>query len=371
MKKLFILSFLLFGSFQGFSDEISLTSSHKKQEQSGSDTIINDPKLPMIAIVTTGGTIAEKTDPKTGASVPALSGKDLINSVPLIKKIANVKVVNFSNIDSSQMTPDIWRKLSVKVDEILSDSKIIGAVITHGTDTMSEGSYFLDLTLKSRKNVVFTGAMRNSSDPYTDGPPNLLNAVVQVCAKEAKNWGVTVTLNQYVNSARDVEKTQTTNVQTFESGEKGYLGYINEGKVYRFNNRLYETKVPLPKKLANVVLFTDYAGATGSFIYNAVDKDKIDGLVIESVGSGNVNADVFEAVQYALKKNVVVVITSRVFYGSVFPEYGDKGGGKTLQEAGAIVCGNLKGPKARVLLMLLIPNYGKNVKNLEKYFNKP
>jgi L-asparaginase len=330
----------------------------------------NNPNLPTVAIINTGGTIAEKTDPKTGASVPALSGEDLVKSVPALLKIANIHVVNFSNIDSSQMTPQIWYNLSKKVDEVLENKRIIGAVVTHGTDTMATGSFFLDITLKTNKNVVFTGSMRNSSDPYSDGPLNLINAVSQVISKKAKNWGVTVTLNQYINSARDVRKTQTTNPQTFESGEKGYLGYIYDKKVYRFNDRLFRTRLPLPKKLSKVQIVMDYAGANGDFIRYATDRG-VDGLVIESVGAGNVNKEMFQAIKYAISKNVAIVITSNAYYGEVFPAYGDEGGGSSLKKAGAIIAGNLTAQKAMVLLTIALPVVKDDHQKLYKYYAHP
>ena len=326
--------------------------------------------LPTVVVVSTGGTIAEKTDQKTGASMPYLSGEDLVDSVPMLKKLANIKVVNFSNIDSSQMTPEMWANLSKVVDRNLADPNIAGAVITHGTDTMAEGAFFLDVTIKSKKPVVFVGAMRNSSDPYSDGPPNLLNGIVQVLSDQAKNWGVTVTMNQYVNSPIYVEKTQTSNIQTFESGEKGYLGYVNEGRVYRINDRLHFIKLPIPDRIPNVILFTDYAGADGKMLKCALDAG-VDGIVVESLGSGNVNAAVFDVLKEALDKGIPVVVTSRVYHGSVYPEYGVKGGGQTLKESGAVVCGSLHGPKARLLLSLVIAHVGKNQKDLGKYFDIP
>jgi len=287
--------------------------------------------------------------------------------VPSLSKVANIKVVNFSNIDSSQMTPELWAKLSRIVDKTLEDPKIKGAVITHGTDTMSEGAYFLDLTLKTNKPVVFVGAMRDASDVSPDGPANILNAVIQVCSKEAKNWGVTVTLNEYINSARDVRKTQTSNVQTFNSGEKGYLGYITMGKVVRFNDRLHRTRLPLPAKLPKVVLLSDYAGSDGSFIRYAVDSGA-EGIVVESVGAGNVNAEEFKAIEYAISKKIPVVITSRVYHGSVLPVYADQGGGATLKKSGAILAGDLISAKARLLLMIALPYVKGNHKELEKIF---
>ncbi len=232
---------------------------------------------------------------------------------------------------------------------------------------MAEGSYFLDLTTDSDKPIVFTGAMNDASSSDPDGPGNILRAVTQAAAENVRGWGVTVTLNRYVNSARAVRKTQTTNVQTFESGEKGYLGYIFGGKVIRFNERVRRQYLPLPDKLPEVIFLSTYAGDKGDFVRQAVDSG-VDGIVIEAVGAGNVNADVNKAVKYALGKGIAVVISSRVYYGAVEPIYGDKGGGKTLEDEGAILAGDLSGPKARLLLMLAIAKEGRDPNVLKKYF---
>lgn len=328
---------------------------------------LNDPKLPSVAIVTTGGTIAEKIDPKTGKSVPAVSGAELMKAVPGLEKIANIGVLNFMNIDSSQMTPEIWLKLSRRVNDIIQRPDISGVVVTHGTDTMAEGAYFLELTVPNHKPVVFTGAMKAASDPCPDGPGNILNAVIQASSKESLGWGVTVTLNSYINGARDVRKIQTTNVQTFNSGEKGYLGYVYDGKVKRFNHRLHNMTLPLPTKLPKVVFFSTYAGDNGDFIRYAVDQGA-KGLVVDALGAGNVNAETCKAILYALTKNVPVVISTRVYYGSVEPAYGDEGGGGMLEKKGVILAGDLMGTKARLLLMLALAEVGNNPEKLKQYF---
>jgi L-asparaginase len=325
--------------------------------------------LPTVVIVTTGGTIAEKTDPKTGGAVPAVSGKDLIEAVPGLGKIANIEVVNLCNIDSSQMTPEIWAKLSKTVDERLADPKVKGAVVTHGTDTMAEGAYFLGLTLKSDKPVVFVGAMRDASDVSPDGPANILNAVTQVCSEEAKDWGVTVTLNQYVNSARNVVKTNSTNVQTFDSGEKGYLGYIAMGKVIRYNDAPPKQKLPIPDKLPDVTFLSTFAGDDGSLVRFAADHGA-KGIVIDAVGAGNVNAKVYEAVKYAIAKGIAIVITTSVYHTGVWPMYGDQGGGETLEKNGAILGGDLPGAKARLLLMLAIAKEKGDAVKIKTYFKR-
>jgi len=324
--------------------------------------------LPNVTIVTTGGTIAEKRDSKSGGVVPAVSGKDLIAAVPQLAKIANINVVNFANIDSSQMTPDIWKNLSKKVDEILKNPTVKGVVVTHGTDTMAEGAFFLDLTLNSKKPVVFVGAMRDASELSPDGPANLLDAVTQVCSDVAQDWGVTVTLNQYINAARNVVKTQTDNVQTFKSGAKGYLGYIAMGRVIHYNQRPERQHFPLQTSLPKVVIVADYAGSDGSLIRYAVDSGA-EGIVIDAVGAGNVNKKMNKAIKYAIRKKVPVVITTRVYHGPVLPIYGDEGGGETLLKEGAILGGDLKAPKARILLMLALPHVGYDITKLKRIFS--
>jgi len=325
-------------------------------------------ELPAIVIVTTGGTIAEKADPKTGGAVPAVSGAELIDVIPELKKIAKIEVQTFSNIDSSQMSPKIWAKLSKRVDKILKNPNIKGVVVTHGTDTMSEGAYFLSLTLKSKKPVVFVGAMRDASDLSPDGAANLINSVIQISSPIAQKWGVTVTMDQFVNSALYVRKVNTTNVLSFDCGEKGYLGYIVENKVIKYNDTPNSFKLNIPKVLPKVTLITTFAGDDGALIRYAADHGSL-GIVVECLGAGNVNESTFKSIKYAIEKKVAVVITSRVEHGGVFPIYADQGGGLTLQKAGAILSESLKGDKARLLLMLLLPVVKDNHNELNKYFN--
>lgn len=324
-------------------------------------------ELPLVWVVSTGGTIAEKIDPATGAAVPAVSGADLIKAVPGLQKVARIKVFPLCNIDSSHMTPEIWRQLALKVNELLADPGVKGVVVTHGTDTMAEGAFFLELTVTSRKPVVFVGAMRNASELSPDGPANIMNAVLQVCSDAATDWGVTVTLNNYVNSAWHVKKTQSTNLQTFVSGPYGYLGYIIMGKVQRNNDQPRTLKFPIPDKLPKVISLTTFAGDDGSLIRRAIEEGAR-GLVIEGVGSGNVNPDVAGAIKEALGKKIPVIITTRVEWGGVVPAYGDVGGGEYLQKMGAVLGGQLDVFKARLLLMLALAQKDFSVDKLKTYF---
>jgi len=324
--------------------------------------------LPKVVIVTTGGTIAMKYDPVAGGVVPALSGKDLMMAVPGLDKIATIETVEFCNIDSSQMTPEIWRKLGIKVQQMLERSDVRGVVVTHGTDTIVEGAFFLETILKSEKPVVFVGAMRSASDLSPDGPANIYNAVLQVCSPQSERWGVTVTMNQFINSARHAHKDETTNVQTFTSGEYGYLGYIVGDKVIVFNDILRKDKLPLPKTLPKVPIFTTYAGDDGKYIRDAVD-DGARGIVIEGVGAGNVNSDVFQAIEYALRKKIPVIVASRVRYGGVYALYGDEGGGSSLQKIGVYLSDDLSVYKARLLLMIALAQPDMTPEKLKRLFS--
>jgi len=324
-------------------------------------------ELPLVWIVSTGGTIAERINPATGAAVPAVSGADLIKAVPDLAKVARIKVFSLCNIDSSHMTPEIWRKLALKVNELLADPEVKGVVVTHGTDTMAEGAFFLELSVTSKKPVVFVGAMRNASDLSPDGPANIMNAVIQVCSPESAGWGVTVSLNNYINSAWYVKKTESTNPQTFVSGPHGYLGYVLMGKVQRNNDQPRVLKFPIPDKLPKVIPLTTFAGDDGSLIRQAI-KEGAKGLVVEGVGSGNVNPDVTAAIKEALAKKIPVIITTRVEWGGVVPAYGDIGGGEYLEKMGAVLGGQIDTFKAHLLLMLAVAQDDFTTEKLKSYF---
>ncbi len=324
-------------------------------------------KLPHVVIVTTGGTVAMKLDEKTGALVPAVSGKDLIEAVPGLAKIATIETTEYINIDSSQMTPEIWRGLSEKVDSILARDDVAGVVVTHGTDTMEEGVFFLQSTLKSDKTVAFVGAQRSASDLSADGPANIYDAVMTVASPESKGWGAVLVMDMYVNEARYVQKSHTTNPHTFMSGQHGNLGYVVNNKLMKFHDVNKVTKVDLPKTLAKVPLFTTFPGDDGSSIKHAAD-DGAKGIAVAGLGAGNVSKEVFESIKYALSKNVPVVIGTRVYEGGVYPMYGSEGGGSTLMKAGAFLSKDLSLNKARLLLLLGVSN-GMDNEALAKLFD--
>jgi L-asparaginase len=324
---------------------------------------------PTVAIVATGGTIAMKVDPATGTPKPALSGEDLIAAVPELRELATVRVVEFSNVPSDYMGPDRWPGLARRIDEVLADPGVTGVVVTHGTDTLEDTAYFLDLTLKSDKPVVLVGAQRNASERDMDGPRNITNAVRQVLAEGAVGKGVTVTMNHYINAARPAEKEHTSNVETFKSGDYGYLGYVDADRVIFFHEPRRRQRLPLPEgELPRVDLLAMYPGADGRHVRHAVDTGT-QGIVVEAFGWGNVNEAMYEAVGYARARGVPVVISTRVDQGRAMPVYGFKGGGATLKELGAVFADDLGPWKAQILLTLAL-SQTKDPAQLQAYFDK-
>lgn len=305
----------------------------------------------LVAIITTGGTIAMTPDAAAGGAVPTLSGEALVAAVPELRELAELRVIALVNIDSRDMTPELWLAQARLVNETLNDPGVTGIVITHGTDTMEESAYFLDLTLSGDKPVVLTGAQHDAAARDPDGPRNLLYAVRQVVDPQAAGRGVTVTLNGRILAARPVTKVHTSNVAAFDAGPYGQLGEIDAEGVRWFNRPPRRQRLPVPATLPRVDLVSCYPGADGRLIDAAVAAGAR-GIVVAGYGIGNVNRPVFDAIARARERGVHVVLTTRVPAGRVYPVYGGEGGGASLRELGVIFGSDLLPWKARVLLML-------------------
>jgi L-asparaginase len=326
--------------------------------------------LPVCPLIATGGTIAMKIDPVKQAPVPAISGEDLLATVPEVANHARVEVKNVSNVPSDYMDPPRWIALTKEVTATLARPDVSGVIISHGTDTLEETAWWLDLTVNSEKPIVLIGAQRNASELDFDGPRNLLNAV-RICVDPAsKGKGAMIVLNGQINAARDVTKTHTSNVETFKSGDFGFLGVVDFDRVIFARAPLRRQHIALKSDSAPYVEIVGmYGGADGRLVKAAVDQGA-KGIVIEGLGWGNVNQPMFAAIKDALAKSVPVVIASRVPNGRVLPNYGFEGGGKTLVDAGAVMADDLSARKARILLMLLLQNEVNDQKGLQAAFSK-
>ncbi|EOH3840413.1 type II asparaginase [Campylobacter jejuni] len=323
-----------------------------------------------IAILGTGGTIAgfiDSTIATTGYAAGAIDIDVLIKAVPQIRDLADISWEQIANIDSSNMCDEIWLRLAKKIAKLFAEG-IDGVVITHGTDTMEETAYFLNLTIKSDKPVVLVGAMRPSTAISADGPKNLYNAVALVVNKEAKNKGVMVAINDKILSARGVVKTHSLNVDAFSSPDFGDLGYIVDGKVFFYNNviKAHTKNAPFDvsklTSLPKVDILYSYSNDGSGVAAKALFEHGAKGIVVAGSGAGSIHKNQKDVLKELLKKGLKVVVSSRVVAGCVAVSDSD-------EKLGFISAEDLNPQKARVLLMLALTKTS-DPKKIQEYFLK-
>lgn len=309
---------------------------------------------PNVSILATGGTIAGAGDSaiKSSYSAGAVTVDKLLAAVPSINDLANIKGEQISNIGSQEMTNEVWLKLAKRVNVLLKKDDVDAIIVTHGTDTMEATSYFLNLTVKSDKPIVFVGAMRSGSSMSADGPMNLYNAVSVATNKDTAGKGVVVVMNDEIHSAREVTKTNTASVDTFKSVNTGKIGTVYYGNVHYYMNpvRKHTSASEFDIEKINSLPRVDilYAHANDSDIFvNAAVKAGAKGIIHAGMGNGNLFPSTQEALGKAIKNGVVVARTSRVGSGRT-----NLGGEVDDEKYGFIATDNLNAQKARILLML-------------------
>ena len=325
---------------------------------------------PNVVILATGGTIAGSAAGSTNAQYDAgqLGIDILIKAVPEIQDIANIKGEQVANISSNNMTNEIWLKLAKRVNELLKSGDTDGIVITHGTDTLEETAYFLNLVVKSDKPVVLVGAMRSATSMSADGPLNLYNAVSVAADKSSAGNGVLVVLNDEIHAAREVTKTNTSSVDTFKSRNTGQIGRVYYGKVvYTAKNLKKHTKnsvfdVSKLDTLPRVDIVYSHANDYGDIVEHLV-KMGSKGIVHAGTGNGSIHNDVMVTLKAAQDSGVRVVRSSIVGSGFIDPS-------KKMDYDGKFILGSDLNPqKARILLMLGLTKTD-DVKELQKYFRE-
>lgn len=321
-----------------------------------------------VVILTTGGTIAMRSDPELGV-VPAVSGKELVAAVPSLAGVCPVEVREFSNIPSPHMTPALMFDLAREAEKALSEPEVAGVVITHGTDTLEETACLLDLFIDSPKPVCLAGAMRNAAEISPDGPKNLLCAIRCAASPLARDMGVLVVMNEEIHAAREVVKTHSANPKTFASPFWGPLGYVDEDRVIFRRVGVKSQKIRPAAIVDDVHLVTLAAGADDFLVNCLVDKGA-KGIVIEGTGRGNVHPSAMPGTIRAVKNGIPVVLVTRCSGGRVLDAYGYEGSAKRLKEAGVILGGEISGPKARIKLILAL-GVTNDSGQLAKYFDTP
>lgn len=320
-----------------------------------------------VVIITTGGTIAMRYNPIQKGLCPAVTGSELIEAVPELAEVIPVEVIEFSNIPSPHMTPRLMFELAHKVDEVANRSDVAGIVITHGTDTLEETAYMLDLVVKTNKPVCLTAAMRNSAESSPDGPKNILCAVKAAASPKTFGAGVLVIMNEEIHAALEVTKTHSTNTKAFASPFWGPIGYVDSDKVIMRRKSLAIQKIQ-PAQIVDDVHLIKVVAGMDDFFFRCLVERKVKGIVVEGLGRGNVTPAVKSGIKLARDNNIPVVVATRVYAGRVLDIYGYDGGVGSLLDYGIIMAGEITGQKARIKLMAALGITDK-VEELAKYFD--
>ena len=308
---------------------------------------------PTVTILTTGGTIASTKDGNGGAT-PERSGEALVNAVSELDAYADVTVEEVAQAPSFTLDFATLFDLRDAIESAAEDG-VDGVVVTHGTDTMEESAYFVDLACEADVPVVFTGAQRRPDEVSPDGPANLL-AAVRVASDERfiDAGGTYVVFDEEVHAARDVTKVHTSKLGAFRSPEKGPVAALNRDEIRVFRDPVTRTETyPATPPLPTVRTVNSGVGVGPGSIEGAL-ADEVDGIVLEGTGLGNATAAIGEAVAEAIDAGTPVVVTSRCPAGTVSPVYGTPGGGATLVERGAVFADDLPAHKARIKLALVL-----------------
>jgi L-asparaginase len=308
---------------------------------------------PKVVVIGTGGTIASRYDPALGRKVAAMSGSELLALLPGAADIARIEVDNFATVASFHMSAGFVLSLGQRVAATLQRPDVTGAVVTHGTDTMEESVYLTDLLVDSPKPVVFTGAQRSADETDADGPRNLLNAIRTAAAPAAAGLGAMICFNDELHAAREVTKVHTSAVQTFQSYDHGKLGAIDGDRVVIDRRPVPRPRYRVDRLEERVDLIKLVLGIDARPIDNALAAGSR-AIVLEAFGLGNATREIADGVKRAVGAGVIVAVTSRCPAGRVRPVYGGGGGGRDLEDAGALFMPGLSGPKARLLLMVLL-----------------
>ncbi len=321
---------------------------------------------PKIEVLATGGTIAgaQASSSEVGYRSGTFSVDDLIKAVPQLKDVADLTGEQVANIGSQTMNHDVWLKLAKRVNEVLQDGSVDGVVITHGTDTLEETAYFLSLVVKSDKPVVLVGSMRPATAISADGPANLYNAVALAASEEARGRGPLIVMDDEIHYAREAQKTNTTELDTFHSPNRGRAGVMNVGKIEFFsqNTTRHTTKSEFTvdgktaRDLPRVEIVYSYENL-GPEVIDFLVKQGVKGIVLAGVGDGNSTDAAIAALSAAAKKGIAVVRSSRTGSGLVVRnvEVDD-------DKLGFIASMELSPQKARILLMLALMNTNDPVK---------
>jgi len=308
-----------------------------------------------ICIIFTGGTISMKIDNENHSVIPALSAADIMSNIIHSDVSNDLEIIEFSEVPSPSITPQMMMELSHLIESLLERNDVEGCVLVHGTDILEETAYFLDLLHKSKKPIVITGSMKSSSELGFDGINNLVSSILVARSPLSIDKGVLVVMNDQINAASEVTKSNTLSLDTFKSLDYGPLGIVDSMQVIFHRNVSYaRVHLDTNEFVTGVHLLKAVSGMDDTILNYIASLEDTKGVVIDALGRGNLPPSALPGVKNLLIKNIPVIITSRCPSGRVLDTYGYVGGGKYLTDMGCILAPNLNGQKARILLMLAL-----------------
>ncbi len=317
-----------------------------------------------IFIITTGGAIAMKQSLMVGGAVPSLKGNDLLALLP--SDGIDLTFEEFSNIPGSHFTPVNSLKLAQRIEAALMAPDVHGIVITHGTDTIEETAYLLDLTINSPKPVVLTGATRSVNTSSYDGVSNLSSAIRVAASSDMRDAGVMVVFNDEIHAASEVQRVHSQAQHAFQSPGRGPLGRVENDRVWFYHRPVRRQYIPCARLEEMVDLIRLSQGADDRLLRHSIE-DGVAGIVIESFGGGRVPPWWLPTISEAIKRRTVVAITTRCYDGSLGDDHGYVGAYHDLVRLNVLMVHNLDGCKARIKLMVAL-GAARNSGELRKWF---
>lgn len=325
-----------------------------------------------VAVITTGGTIASRQDENSGLLVSGkIKGQDLIDLCDL-SELENenasleIDVHDFLQKPSMHLTFQDWLALQEHIKHIFTDPHICGIVITHGTDSMEETAYFLDLVIEDERPLVLTGSQRSAHDSVSDVFMNIRHALLVAAAPQMRGHGVTVVFNEHIFSARHLQKIHASNLQAFQSFGIGPVGFVDHDEVFVHQQSSHRDCYVLTMPLPRVDIITSYIEADGTYVRAAI-AHKVNGLIVEGAGRGQVAPQMVVALQEAIEQGIVCVLTTSAIEGFVHPVYDYQGSANDLHERGIVLGRDYSSKKARIKLAVLL---SAGIQDIQHAFNK-
>ncbi len=321
-----------------------------------------------ILVIFTGGTIAMVNDLNTMKTVMSSGNNNIMQVITSTFTDLEIDYIEHSYLPSPYITPNHMFKLAKLIESKLLTENYEGVVVTHGTDTIEETAYFLDCYFNVKSPIVFTGSMRNLSELGYDGLSNVVSSILVAAHNDSKDRGVLLVLNDEINAASEVIKSHTVALDTFKSLEFGPLGIVDSRDVIYHRMNIYTKHNITISKLTKRVEIVKVTSGTDSLLIDFLIESKIDGIVLEALGRGNVPPLMLPGIIRALENNIPIILTSRCPKGRVLDTYAYEGGGHHLKQLGVLFSGNLPSHKARLLLMMAL-DFISNKDELKHYFD--